>query len=324
MQTGSMTVSMPSTQRSQMIRETDAFSRPTSPASQETDESNSSLSLLLESDNVFENSTSDSQTESSQFPIDHGDLTNASYPSSSLWPMNLVAFAGSIFTLCFNAIIFTFTNNIPTTQLHAISIVILTVHMIVQKILDVLPSMLLSLFHALGGDSAFLEANNIEIMSMWLNSEIAPFEKILEKIITDGISVGGGDPSSDKVLMFMETPLTTIMLPTTIISVFLLMTVTTFLIFHVVFQGFMLISSWSNPDGSISNSPIMMAGIMFLLLLENVLPWIFFATGFYLSFAIGGMIWFLFTASTYLLWLVLKGLKTLVSRRFQNGRMVDI
>eukprot|EP00979_Chaetoceros_neogracilis_P017970 scaffold10546_cov266-Chaetoceros_neogracile.AAC.8 len=316
-----------SRQISQLIREAEVFIHSASlPASRETNESSSSSSFSLESidDAPLQNSNTDSQTESSSHSPANSNFADDNYPISSIWPMTLVAFAGSIFTLCFNFIIFTFKNNIPTKQLHAISIVILTVHMLVQKVLDTLPNMLLRLFYALGGDTSFLEANNIEIKSMWLNTEFAALEQILEKIITDGLSVaaGGGYPSSEQVLTFMDTPLTTIMLPTTIISVFLLMTVTTFLIFHVAFQGFMLVSSWGNPDGSVSNSPIIMACIMFLLLLENVLPWIFFATGFYLSFSIGGMVWFFFLASTYLLWLVLKGLRSLVFQRFQDGRIV--
>lgn len=284
----------------QMIPEAESSFRSTT-SSQGTEEANVLLSV------ASQNSTFNSQVESSNSSSD----VNLEHDEKS-WLTASVAFAGSIFTHCSDIVIFTFTNKIPTTQLHAISIVILTVHMLVQKVLDMLPSILLNLFLTLGGDSSFLEANNIDTKSMWLNSEIAT----LEKILTDGISDAVGESSS--LPTFMDRPLTSIMLPTTILSVFLLMTMTMFLIFHVIFQGFMLISSWSNSDGSVSNSPIIMAGVMFLLLMENVLPWIFFATGFYLSFSIGGTTWCLFSASTYLLWFALRGLRTLVFTRFQD------
>jgi hypothetical protein len=284
----------------QMIPEAESSFRSTT-SSQGTEEANVLLSV------ASQNSTFNSQVESSNSSSD----VNLEHDEKS-WLTASIAFAGSIFTHCSDIVIFTFTNKIPTTQLHAISIVILTVHMLVQKVLDMLPSILLNLFLTLGGDSSFLEANNIDTKSMWLNSEIAT----LEKILTDGISDAVGESSS--LPTFMDRPLTSIMLPTTILSVFLLMTMTMFLIFHVIFQGFMLISSWSNSDGSVSNSPIIMAGVMFLLLMENVLPWIFFATGFYLSFSIGGTTWCLFSASTYLLWFALRGLRTLVFTRFQD------
>lgn len=288
----------------QMIPEAESSFRSTT-SSQGTEEANVLLSV------ASQNSTFNSQVESSNSSSD----VNLEHDEKS-WLTASIAFAGSIFTHCSDIVIFTFTNKIPTTQLHAISIVILTVHMLVQKVLDMLPSILLNLFLTLGGDSSFLEANNIDTKSMWLNSEIATLETIFEKILTDGISDAVGESSS--LPTFMDRPLTSIMLPTTILSVFLLMTMTMFLIFHVIFQGFMLISSWSNSDGSVSNSPIIMAGVMFLLLMENVLPWIFFATGFYLSFSIGGTTWCLFSASTYLLWFALRGLRTLVFTRFQD------
>lgn len=252
MQPRSLDVSALSIQNDdQMIPEAEISVRSTT-SSQGTDETNVSLSVARQ------NSTTNSQAET----LDYSSIGELEHDEKS-WLTTSVAFAGSIFTHCLNFVIFTLTNNIPTKQLHAISIVILTVHMLVQKVLDLLPSILLNLFLTLGGDSSFLEANNIDTKSEWLNSEIATLEKIFEKILTDGISVTGGESSS--LPTFMETPLTSIMLPTTILSVFLLMTMTMFLIFHVIFQGFMLISSWSNSDGSVSNSPLFMSGLIFLL-----------------------------------------------------------
>jgi len=225
--------------------------------------------------------------------------------------------------------------------LNAVSIVLLIVHVLVQKLLDALPNILLKIFYLFGGDQAFVDGfgNLYKVDSKWLNSEIATLEKLFERIITDGSMHGNlSVPSmasqmphlshtqmtSRKVAHFFETPITSIMLPTTILSVFLLMTMTMFLIFHLVFQGLMFMSALlsTHSDGTISNSPVMMAGIMFLLLIENVLPWMVFATGVYLSLTIGGSVWCLFSCSTYILWIGLRALRTLVFTRFQDGRAV--
>ena len=104
-----------------------------------------------------------------------------------------------------------------------------------------------------------------------------------------------------KMPSFTETQqLTSLILPLTVLSLFLLMTMTMFLIFHMTFQGILYISSLSlssvssdsdsnngngNGNWSLSNSPLTMAIIMLLLLLENVLPWIFFGTGLYFAFS---------------------------------------
>ena len=146
------------------------------------------------------------------------------------------------------------------------------------------------------------------------------------------------------VTHMLKTPITSIMIPTTLLSVFLLMTMTLFLLFHVMFQIFVYVANrfFSHHNGNGDNnginggnggttgggmmnnhydyasSPIIMGGIIILLILESVLPWISFALGFYLSFSIGGVTWCIFTASTYLVWFGLRGLRSVVMASMQN------
>lgn len=243
----------------------------------------------------------------------------------------------SIFKGCAAVLMLSFTNHMPTKQLHAVSIVLLFIHMLLKKSLDILPSLLIKLFLFIGGEETF-EINHAapvkmstSIYSSKWNTDILKLEMIFEQILTRGLlsekflarSHNFSSSNNIKWTTFMDTPLTALMLPTTILSIFLLITMTMFLAFHVIFQCCMFFSSWSNghnSSGSTSSSPVFMAGIMFLLLLENILPWAFFASGFYLSFQIGGVVWLLFTVSTYILWISLRCLRSFVFSRFQDGR----
>jgi hypothetical protein len=223
-------------------------------------------------------------------------------------------------TFWFNFFMRTFTNNMPTSQLHAVTIVLLCVHFFVMKLQQELPNVIIRMLQW-----AEERGQSTDSTWPWLTSEIEALDKLFFEIILDGLgqsqsqgrSASGiaGTPARYRDMLmdnetamlkmpsFTETQqLTSLILPLTVLSLFLLMTMTMFLIFHMTFQGILYISSLSlssvssdsdsnngngngNGNWSLSNSPLTMAIIMLLLLLENVLPWIFFGTGLYFAFS---------------------------------------
>ena len=261
---------------------------------------------------------------------------------SQSWMGFICSIVKNMCSLAVNLFMYTFTNNITTKQLHIMSTALLSIHFLVTKLLEFLPFMLIKIFNLLGDQTIYIDDifSQLNIYkshdSKWLTAEIETLEKIFEEIVMDGVGSGTGfghlsgrskhpSVSTEKMITFFETPITSIMLPTTILSVFLLMTMTMFLVFHILFQGFIHMTSLmtENSSGGLSNSPTVMAAIMFLLILENVLPWILFATGLYLSFSIGGLMWCAFTATTFIVYIALRGVRTLVYTRFQDGEFQD-
>jgi hypothetical protein len=213
--------------------------------------------------------------------------------------------------------------------------------------------------------------------------------------------------SSSSFLTLLEKPIISIMIPTTILSIFLLLTMTIFLCIHITFQAFLYLSTYfsdsrrprtrdrtrdrtrgrsrsrssrflrsrpwsrngtgshtniatmnstSNDNGnennnndndndddnqnneyendhdlnhdhghihdiggvSLSSSPFVLWGILSILILETVLPWICLSVGIYLSFSVGGFAWVLFITSMYLLWMGLIYLRNRIYIGFQR------
>ncbi len=295
--------------------------------------------------------------------------------------MKIIAVFRAILTFGSQFILTTFTNHMSTKQLYTVSIVLLCVHIFVQKLLDYLPYLLTRGYLLLMGEdaSSISAASSIQKIdlrefvhtdSKWIESEIEAMERILEQILNSGAQSMGMDINMNKhthvsstfgdtgtildasaatdtsslpmKLMsvsshIFETPITSIMLPTTILSIFLLMTMTLFLMFHIAFQAILYVSYFRPNDsngndgrdlhrhrhpstvldgyngfgsgilgvtlGGTGFSPHSIALFLFitLLILDNLIPWIAFGMGIYLSFSVGGMTWFIFTAATYLI-----------------------
>lgn len=222
----------------------------------------------------------------------------------------------------FQFFLYTFTNTMPTNQLYAITIVLLCVHFFTTKISEELPRIILWMVQWAELRSKDAASNGTQ--SNWLTSEVEALDKIFFQIIRDGMGTGhhgeggsgyagrsrGLDGGNDRWLSLPETQhLTSLIVPLTILSLFLLMTMTMFLVFHITFQTVLYVASAFSNDSnwSISNSPVAMAVVMLLLLLENILPWVFFGTGLYFAFSIRGLLWCIFSVSTCMMVLFTHG-----------------
>ncbi len=134
---------------------------------------------------------------------------------------------------------------------------------------------------------------------------------------------------------YVKKPILSIMIPTTILSIFLVITTTIFLMIHISFQSFVYISSRISSDninnngrngqhnhnneriGDMHSSPLVVWGIIAILMLETILPWICLSFGVYLSFSVGGFAWSIFVSTLYLTSVGLRYLRNRVYIGFQ-------
>ena len=249
------------------------------------------------------------------------------------------------------------------------SIVLLSVHFLVDKIQRELPTLVIRFLqwlekteHEVDSDlksgfasgSAMGVSGTMENVSAsasrnnWLTAEMEALDKLLVEIILFGLGQEKGWDMHANANYHMargmhisetQQQLTQIIVPVTMMSLFLLMIMTIFLVIHLSFQAILYFFSapvlpatslhhdlTAGPDGgnhdslsrsispsmstspTISNSPIAMAIIMLLILLENVLPWIFFGAGAYFAFCMSGIVWCMVSVSTCLIVLCLYGI----------------
>ena len=338
----------------------------------------------------------------------------------------------SILLLFFQFFFFTFQHSVPTKELHAISIALLTIHFMTRAFLDtILPAICLKMltivrasvysegfpFYGSGNDHDF-EFNFDEsgssisdfIGSVYLNDKHGndhgrghgnghgitgmdgsgtgtrftgheTLDRIFYEILMLGIRFKEMAPASQSstsqpsasasvpnnmeatIQLFDSTPLASLILPSTILSLFLILTMVIFLIFHVAFQGLFYVTTHysnyinnnnnnnninnngnnnhnngnrddngngngngnhNNTDNNslsvtLSNSPLAMAAIVLFLVLENALPWLFFASGVYLSLSVGGMLWCVLMVGSCILLALFKILRTVVFTQLQDG-----
>lgn len=279
---------------------------------------------------------------------------------------NLATIVRSILYLALQAISTLFQNPMSTTQLYALSIVLLSAHMTVQKVVDLVPYALWRIFLWIGGDkiaqgggsdNGDLELESLLRIRDQMGGGFAGDVKILERILefvllsdsskaarfdsasffsrTDPLveeltrafgssssssySEVGAGTSSGSALHFLEAPVLSIMLPTTIMSIFLLITMSIFLLVHMLFQLFLYVSGSLSQTSPFSSGSFYLWGMMCILMLEAVVPWLCFGIGVYVSIAVGGTVWCVFLVGTILLWTGLRTLRNGVYRRIQNA-----
>ena len=241
------------------------------------------------------------------------------------------------------------TCSIPTRPLYIISISLLCIHQIVQKIIEYMPHVWFMVFDLIGHANLPERLQNLTPSSSIHMTEIDILEEIMESLI-DHTFANSKTSSSiivnddhDSLLAQFKKPLLSIMIPTTILSIFIVITTTTFLLLHMTFQAAFYACNryFSNEnennndndtelDGgmrstttsflSSTSSPILLWGILSILILETVLPWICLCFGLYLSISVGGLTWCIFISSMILIsTAVLRYLRSRVYIGFQEG-----
>lgn len=232
----------------------------------------------------------------------------------------------SMIALPFICFLRTFEQALPTRELYTISIVLLCCHQMLQVLWRKLPHLLLNVFIYLGVDKTYIDIYTMELMSRqtttsstdlignttttfsWALADLEALDRIIQSILHDiyihmNSSVQNFQ-QANKVAAFFHVPITAIMIPTTILSFFLLLTMTSYLIFHLLFHSVLHLTR--SEDGFMSHSPVVMACITLILLMEYLLPWIFFCTGLNLSIYVGGSNWGYFTTLMYFAWMGLR------------------
>ena len=236
-----------------------------------------------------------------------------------------------------------FEQALSTRQLYTVSIVLLCCHQMLQLLWRKMPLLLIKIFIYLGVDKNYLDIYIAELLSRqttaatttspsiassiltgtrtnnisWTFADLEALDRIVQSILHDfyihmNASIQNFQ-QANKVAAFFNVPITAIMIPTTILSFFLLLTMTTYLIFHLLFQ--IIIHLTRNEDGFMSHSPIVMASITLILIMEYLLPWIFFCTGLNLSIYAGGSNWGYFTTLMYFGWIGMRLFQSMLERR---------
>jgi len=301
-----------------------------------------------------------SSSESNQIPSQVEQESSTSPPTVTVVMQALMTMVRCILFFWFSFFWSTFTNHMPTRQLYTVSIILLSIHSMLQKFFEYLPHLLRSIFYYIGGEE-ILEELHARTYSTSKLPEVAFLEKMLEgfmghheavnvgnflSVASPGAHVvgkvartvatsatpahsglGGGEEGTTAVAIvkLLETPIVSIMLPTAILSVFLLLTMSMFLCMHVVFQILMGLSSYitgASRASSISGllSSFIIWGILGMLLLETILPVICLSIGIYLSFSVGGVVWSSFLAIVCFVGLFLKYSRRAISRGLQDAR----
>mmetsp|Transcript_1768 Transcript_1768/g.2554 ORF Transcript_1768/g.2554 Transcript_1768/m.2554 type:complete len:442 (-) Transcript_1768:111-1436(-) len=203
--------------------------------------------------------------------------------------LTLIAMIWQLSKLWIRFILSAMTITIPTKYLHIISIILLSLHRIISKIMEYIPHLWIAIFRFVGFENIPKELQNLveeqygfrhspiligsNIITLETvpdsdtkMSEIAIFKRILE--ITIGqimLSPKSSDldnheqrynhPQGSKTLFeFFEKWIVSIMIPTTILSIFLLITMTVFLLLHIIFQAFLYILSYLATSNNNMNS----------------------------------------------------------------------
>jgi hypothetical protein len=231
-----------------------------------------------------------------------------------------------------------FEQALSTRQLYTISIVLLCCHQMLQLLWRKIPLLMIRIFVYLGVDKSYLDIYIAELLSRqttspstassiltgiptsnisWTFSDLETLDRIVQSILHDfyihmNASIQNFQ-QANKVAAFFNVPITAIMIPTTILSFFLLLTMTTYLIFHLLFQ--IIIHLTRSEDGFMSHSPVVMASITLILIMEYLLPWIFFCTGLNLSIYAGGSNWGYFTTLMYFGWIGMRLFQSMLERR---------
>lgn len=224
----------------------------------------------------------------------------------------------------------TFTNHMPTRQLYTVSIILLSIHSMLQKLFEYLPRVLRSIVYYIGVEDIMQEFNAQNYPTSKPSPEVSILEQMLEGFMGRHDSAGFGDllavvspgvysvgqvartiasstvsphsglgleeDTAAVAVRILERPIVSIMLPTAILSIFLLLTMSMFLFMHVVFQILMGVSSYITGASRTSTlsgflSSFIVWGILGMLLLETILPVICLSIGIYLSFSVGGIVW---------------------------------
>ncbi len=359
-------------------------------------ESSSSSSIPIQVEQQQEEEQRQQQSQESNGEAEENRRRNNNNPPIVL---TVIAMIWQLSKLWFRFLFSTMTFTIPTKYLHIISIILLCVHQVISKIIKCIPHFWLAVFNFVGYDNippelqslmreqygfryTYPGGNNMHIVpSPYMQlpdtkmSEIAIFKRILEITVgqimlapksevpyeyqQQGSGSNSNASAGSSLLALLEKPIVSIMIPTTILSIFLLITMTVFLLIHIIFQAFIYISSYfandnymSNNDTtndnqirggrgagggndnndrnrgsdativqstSVSSSPFVLWGILSILILETALPWICLSVGIYLSFSLGGFVFLLFVIFMCFLYFGLRRLRNRITIGFQEG-----
>lgn len=250
-----------------------------------------------------------------------------------------------LYTLFYNAL----TLSIPTRQLYIISISLLCIHQIVEKVIECMPHVWFMAFDLIGHGNLPERLQNLTPASTMHMTKIDILEEIMESWIEESFANSKISSSSsittddhESLLAHVKKPLLSIMIPTTILSIFIVLTTTTFLFLHMTFQAILYTSSRflsNESDGnndqidggrggrstttsflSSPSSPLVLWGVLSILILETVLPWMCLCFGLYLSISVGGLTWCFFIFSiVFISTTVLRYLRTRIYVGFQEG-----
>lgn len=255
---------------------------------------------------------SDSNENPVQLQAQAEEDISQSSPTVTLVIQALITMMRCVLYFWFSFFWSTFTNHMPTRQLYTVSVILLSIHLILQKLFECLPRVLQTIVYYVGVEDIMQELNARNYSTSKLSPEVAFIEKMMEgfvspntvgKLATVVSSTISTQSETEKegtaalsIVKLLETPIVSIMLPTAILSVFLLLTMSLFLCMHVVFQFLMGISSYMTGSSRPSTfsgffSSFIVWGILGMLLLETILPVICLSIGIYLSFSIGGVMW---------------------------------
>jgi hypothetical protein len=272
---------------------------------------------------AVESSSSHEDETTHTIPPNHSEMQNSiqiCLPSFQELPT--VKDIMAMFALPFICFLRTFEQALSTSQLYTLSIVLLCCHQMLQLFWRKIPFLLLNIFVYLGVDKSYIDIYITELMSRqtsstinitgttttdisWALSDLEALDRIIHSILYDlYIHMNSSIQNfqqANKVAAFMNVPITAIIIPISILSFFLLLTLTTYLVFHLLFQ--VIIHFTRSEDGFMSRSPVVMASITLILIMEYLLPWIFFCTGLNLSIYAGGSNWGYFTTLIYFAWM---------------------
>jgi len=274
--------------------------------------------------------TGESPSESNQNLFQAEQETSSSPHTVTLVIRALITMMRCVLYFWFSFFWSTFTNHMPTRQLYTVSIILLSIHSMLQKMFEYLPYLLRSIIDYIGVEDILRELNAPNYSTPKPSPEVSTLEKMMEgfmgrhdsaglgnllSVVSPGAysvgqlartvasstisthsGLGGEEGTAAGVVRLLETPIVSIMLPTAILSVFLLLTMSMFLCMHVVFQILMVFSSYiagTSRTSSLSGflSSFIVWGILGMLLLETILPVICLSIGIYLSFSVGGVVW---------------------------------
>mmetsp|Transcript_1022 Transcript_1022/g.1118 ORF Transcript_1022/g.1118 Transcript_1022/m.1118 type:complete len:347 (-) Transcript_1022:462-1502(-) len=257
---------------------------------------------------------------------------SSSPPSSTLMKV-LLAVIRKIFIVWLRFLCIPFTCFMPRKLLHVISIFLLCIHLIVQKMLDTIPHLWIEIFSIIGRENIPQELQNAIFSGKNDTSftQIEIFKHVLEAMLGltgkyqqhNSQESHSGSESGSEMNSIVDRFMISIFVPTTILSIFLLITMTIFLCIHMVLQIALYMTNYMSNDRPLENSStLVLMGFLSIITLETILPWLCLFFGVYITFAVGGYVFILSIIFMYLSWMIISYLRERMYADFQDGTNV--